>query len=158
MLSGVRRLGHAVPPIFVVAPLGLLSTSVMFDFIHLMGGGVGFGSVAYWMVLSGLTAGAAAAILGFVDWFMLPDGSREKKKALTHLIAYVVVLAAYAASAYVRRNDPTGPEIASTILATFGSAVALFGATIGAELISRNDARERSRHRVRGLAHIATER
>jgi uncharacterized membrane protein len=158
MLTGVRRLGHSIPPILVVAPLGLLSTSVMFDFVHLMGGSSGFGTVAYWVVLSGLTAGVASGILGFVDWLMLPDGRREKKKALTHLVAYVIVLAAYGASAYVRRNDPAGPEIASTILATFGAAVALFGATIGAELISKNDARERSQIRTRNFARVGAER
>ncbi|HEY2846716.1 MAG TPA: DUF2231 domain-containing protein, partial [Pyrinomonadaceae bacterium] len=81
----------------------------MFDFVHLMGGSAAFGTIAYWAILGGLTAGIAAAILGLVDWQMLPDGSREKKKALTHLIAYVIVLLIYGGSAYVRRNDPAGP-------------------------------------------------
>jgi uncharacterized membrane protein len=130
----------------------------MFDFVHLMGGSSEFGMAAYWVILSGLTVGVASAILGFVDWLMLPDGTRKKKKALTHLIAYTAVLTVYGASAYVRRNDPAAPEITSTILATFGSAVALFGATIGAELISKNDARERTQARARNLARVAAER
>lgn len=157
MLSGVRNLGHSIPPILIVSPLGLLSTSVMFDFVHLVGGSANFGAIAFWMVLAGLTAGVAAAILGSVDWMMLPDGTREKKKALTHLIAYVTVLIVYGASAYVRRNDPAEPEIASTILATFGSAVALFGATIGAELIGKNDAQQRRRVEFPTLARVTPE-
>ncbi len=157
MLSGVRSLGHSIPPIFVVAPLGLLSTSVMFDFIHLIGGSVDFGVVAFWMILSGLTTGIAAAVLGSVDWMILPDGSREKKKALTHLIAYAAVLVVYGAAAYVRRNDPAEPEIASTMLATLGSAVALFGATIGAELIGKNGARKRNPVGARNLTRAPIE-
>jgi uncharacterized membrane protein len=157
MLTGVRSLGNTIPPIFVVAPLGLLSTSV-FDFVHLMGGSADFANVAYWMILGGLTAGVAMVILAFVDQLMLPDGSREKKKARIHLTAYVTVLVVYGASAYVRGSDPAGPQIASTVLATFGSAVALFGATIGAELVSKNGAREREQLRTQKFARVAAER
>jgi len=135
MLTGVRRLGHAIPPIFVVSPLGLLSASVIFDFLELVSGGRAFGEIAYWLILSGLTGGIAMAILGTVDRTMLPSGSREKARATVHLIAYVAVLAIYGASAYVRDNDSRTPEVAAMILATLGTGIALFGATVGAELV-----------------------
>ena len=99
--------------------------------------------------MSGLTAGIAAAIFRYLDWLIQRDGSRERKKALTHLIAYVAVLLVYGAAAYIRRNDRAEPEIASTILVTLGSAVALFGATIGAELIGKTGVRQGNRVEVR---------
>src|SRR4051812_47017939 len=117
MLNGVRRLDHSIPPTFVVFPLGMLSTSVIFDFLRLMGGIEIFSNIAYWMVLSGLASGAAAAVLGFLDWLMLPSGSRSRKRALVHLIAYTAVLVIYAASAYIRTNDPSEPQIAAIFLA-----------------------------------------
>ena len=144
MLTGVRRLGHSIPPTFVVLPLGMLSTSVIFDFVNLMTAREVFSEIAYWMVLGGLTAGLGVAILGLVDWLMLTTGSRAKKRALVHLIAYSFVLIVYAASAYSRTNDPTKPEIAATFLATFGAGVALFGATFGAELAGKREVQERS--------------
>lgn len=142
MLSGTRRLGHSIPPTLVVFPLGMLSTSVIFDFAHLVGGSEVFTTVAYWTVMGGLTAGLAIAILGFVDWMMLPAGTRAKKRAAIHLIAYTFVLVIYAFSAYARNNDPHSPEIAATLFATFGAGIALFGATLGAELAGKSEGRE----------------
>jgi len=139
MLTGVRRLGHSIPPAFVVFPLGMLSASVIFDFVNLMTGRETFSQIAHWMVLGGLTAGLGVAILGLVDWLMLASGSRAKKRALVHLVAYSFVLIVYAASAYSRTNDPSKPEIAATFLATFGAGIALFGATLGAELAGKRE-------------------
>lgn len=143
MLSGVRRLGHSIPPTLVVFPLGMLSTSVIFDFAHLIGGSEVFSTIAYWAIMSGLTAGLAIAVLGFVDWLMLPTGTRAKKRASIHLIAYTFVLVIYSFSAYARNNDPQNPEIAATLFATFGAGIALFGATLGAELAGKSESRER---------------
>jgi uncharacterized membrane protein len=143
MLSGVRRLGHSIPPTFVVFPLGMLSTSVIFDFAHLLGAGEVFSTIAYWMIMSGLTAGLAIAILGAVDWLLLPPRTRARKRAFIHLIAYTFVLVIYAFSAYSRNNDPHTPEIAATLFATFGAGIALFGATLGAELVGKSGRSER---------------
>jgi len=154
MLSGVRRLGHSIPPTLVVFPLGMLSTSVIFDFAHLIGGSEFFTSIAYWSVLGGLTAGLAIAILGLVDWLMLPAGTRAKKRAAIHLIAYTFVLVIYAFSAYVRNNDPHNPEIAATLFATFGAGIALFGATLGAELAGKSEAPERAVPRTARIVSV----
>jgi uncharacterized membrane protein len=143
MLSGTRRLGHTIPPTLVVFPLGMLSTSVIFDFVHLVGGSEVFSTIAYWMILGGLTAGLAIAILGLVDWLIIPDGTRAKKRASIHLLAYTFVLAVYTVSAWSRNNDPSSPEIAATLFATFGAGIALFGATLGAELAGKSEVPER---------------
>jgi len=122
----------------------MLSTSVIFDFARLVGGSEVLTTIAYWTVMSGLTAGLAIAILGFVDWLMLPAGTRAKKRAAIHLIAYTFVLVIYAFSAYSRNNDPQNPEIAATLFATLGAGIALFGATLGAELSGNSETPQRA--------------
>ncbi|MBV9241933.1 MAG: DUF2231 domain-containing protein [Acidobacteria bacterium] len=137
MESGARVLGHSIHPILIVFPLGLLSTGVVFDFIHLLGGGPTFTLVAYWMIMSGLVGGMLAAIFGWVDWFVIPSNSRAKKVGLLHGIVNAIVLLLYAASLYFRYNDPSRPEIIATVFSTIGAGFALVGGWLGGELVER---------------------
>lgn len=137
MESGARLLGHSIHPILIVFPLGLLSTGVIFDFIHLLGGSPTFTLVAYWMIASGLIGGVVAAAFGWVDWFVIPAGSRAKRIGLAHGIVNGIVLLLYAGSLYVRYNDPSQPEIMATVFSTVGAGFALVGGWLGGELVER---------------------
>ena len=137
MLSGSRALGHAIPAELVLLPLGLLSTSVIFDFFHLVGGSPRFSQVAYWVILSGLTLGAATLVFGWIDWLLLPRPGSARKIASVHLAIYLLVLAIYGMGLCLRGNDPASPEIAATFFSTVGAGLALVGVTFGSEIHAR---------------------
>ncbi|MFL6373655.1 MAG: DUF2231 domain-containing protein [Pyrinomonadaceae bacterium] len=148
MLSGSRALGHAIPAELVVLPLGLLSTSVIFDFVHLIGGHTAFSQIAYWVILCGLIGGVAAFVFGCLDWLLLPSRSGARRLASVHLALYIIVLAIYGTGLYLRGNDPASPEIASTFFSTVGAGIALIGVTFGSEMYAR------TREPNDGILHI----
>ena len=72
MESKAKLLGHAIHPMLIVFPLGLLITSVVFDVIHLVTSEPTFATVSYWMIAAGVIGGVLAAIFGLVDWLNIP--------------------------------------------------------------------------------------
>lgn len=57
MESKIQVAGHAVHPILIVFPLGLLATSVIFDIAYLINRNATFALVAYWMMWRALSGG-----------------------------------------------------------------------------------------------------
>ena len=64
MESRAKILGHAIHPILIVFPLGLLATAVVFDVIYLIWGNPDMANVAYWMMAAGIVGGLLAAPFG----------------------------------------------------------------------------------------------
>ena len=62
MESKVKVAGHAIHPMLIVFPLGLLATSLIFDIIHWITGNGFFSVVAFWM--GGIDAGIGNGISG----------------------------------------------------------------------------------------------
>ena len=60
--------GHAIHPILIVFPLGLLGTAVIFDIIYLIWGSGLMAQVSFWMMTAGIIGGLLAAPFGFIDW------------------------------------------------------------------------------------------
>ena len=78
MESRAKLFGHAIHPILIVFPLGLLATGVIFDVIYLIWGNPTMATVAYYMIAAGIVGGAIAAPPGWVDWFAIPSGNTIK--------------------------------------------------------------------------------
>jgi len=65
MESKVKLLGHAVHPVLIVFPLGLLITALIFDIIYYASDNASFATTAYWCIAAGIIGGlAAGAIIG----------------------------------------------------------------------------------------------
>jgi uncharacterized membrane protein len=137
MESSARVLRHSTHPTLIVFPLGLLSTGVIFDFIHLLGGSPTFSVIGYWMMMAGLFGGIMAAISGWADWFAVRKRTRSKTLGLVHGVVTTVVLLLYAGSLYLRYNDPAHPEIAATFFSTMGAGFGMIGGLLGGELSER---------------------
>src|SRR5258708_25245881 len=84
MESKVKSMGHAMHPMLVEFPLGLLITSVIFDIVHLITGNGYWSEIAFWMIVAGLIGGLLAAAVGAIDWFAIPSGTRAKSVGLWH--------------------------------------------------------------------------
>jgi uncharacterized membrane protein len=137
MESRARFLGHAIHPILIVFPLGLLATAVVFDIIYLIWGSRDMASVAYWMMAAGIVGGLIAAPFGLIDWLAVPAKTRAKTIGMMHGLANVVALLLFAGSWYMRNDLPERPETMASILSFFGAGVAGLGGWLGGELVER---------------------
>ncbi len=139
MESTARIFGHSMHPILIVFPLGLLSTSVIFDILFLITRVDAFPTVSYWMIAGGLVGGLVAAGTGWIDWFGIPSGTRAKRVGLLHGITNACVLALFAASLYFRHYAGTDPVPGTVALALsfLAFVLALVGGWLGGELVER---------------------
>lgn len=137
MESKAKFLGHAVHPILIVFPLGLLATAVIFDVIYLIWGSPDMASVAYWMMAAGIIGGLIAAPFGLIDWIAIPSNTRAKTIGLLHGLSNVVALLLFAGSWYMRNDLPERPETLASILSFLGAGVAGLGGWLGGELVER---------------------
>ena len=137
MESKAKFLGHAIHPILIVFPLGLLATAVVFDVIYLIWGSPDMASVAYWMIAAGIIGGLIAAPFGLIDWLAIPSGTRAKTIGLMHAIGNVTALLLFAGSWWLRNDLPARPETLASVLSFLGAGMAAFGGWLGGELVER---------------------
>ena len=138
MESNVKLLGHPVHPMLIVFPVGLLSAAVIFDIAYVVTGNEQLAIFSYWAIVGGLTGGLLAAVFGLLDWMGIPSGTRAKRLGLTHGLGNLVVVALFALSFLLRREDPTYlPSTAPLIPGLLGVALAMVTAWIGGELVYR---------------------
>lgn len=137
MESKARLFGHPIHQMLVVFPLGMLGGSIVFDLLgHVMDSPM-LHVVAYYLILGGLIAGVIAAPFGTIDWLAIPSGTRAKSVGALHAGGNVLVLALFAASAWLRRNDPPAPTAIAETLSFGGVALSLVTAWLGGELVDR---------------------
>ena len=138
MESKFRVLGHGAHPILIVFPLGLLSTSVVFDIINLVRPGYGLTISAHWMIAAGVVGGLVAAVPGFVDWAAIPKDTRAKRVGLLHAILNDIVLVLFAVSWWFRRGTHFHqPDTIALACSFVGFALALASGWLGGELVER---------------------
>ena len=138
MPSPAKALGHAIHPVLIVFPLGLLITAVVFDVLYFITDRSAFAIAAGYMIGAGVIGGLLAGIFGFVDWLAIPTGTRARRIGALHGVGNVVVLVLFAASWLVRYSQDTWDTTAGAfVLALLG--VALGGVTgwLGGELVER---------------------
>lgn len=137
-MKSAKLLGHAVHPMVVVFPLGLLGGAVVFDVLRLANGDPAFGVVAYWAIAAGLIGGLLAAVFGFWDWLTIPSGTRAKRVGTLHALSNVFALVFFAVSWMMRRPMPDYLPGGGALAASFvGLCIALVGGWLGGELMQR---------------------
>jgi uncharacterized membrane protein len=137
MESRVKLAGHAVHPMLIVFPLGLLATAVIFDVIYLVTDVRIWTRAAYLMIAVGVIVGLVAAVVGFIDWYAIPRGTRAWRIGLYHGIGNVIVVSLFAVSWVLRRDTPAAPPTEAVVAALLGLVLALATAWLGGELVDR---------------------
>jgi len=137
MESKARIFGHAIHPIMIVYPLGLLSTAVIFDIIYLVTGNPTWTTVSFWMIAAGIVGGLLAAVFGLIDYLGIPSKTRASRIGLLHGLTNLFVMILFIASWLLRRNSPDVPSNAAFALSFIGVAAALLGGWLGGELVER---------------------
>ena len=137
MESKARLLGHPIHQMLIVFPLGLLGTSVVFDIIRLASGASYAGTVAFAMIAAGLIGGLLAAPFGTIDWLAIPSGTRAKTVGALHGGGNLLVMAIFAVSLWLRRDQIEQPPAAAWLLSLCGVALSGVTAWLGGELVDR---------------------
>lgn len=135
MESKAKLLGHAIHPVLIVFPLGLLSTSVIFDVVYLIWGNSSIANAAFWMLSAGIAGGFLAAPFGWIDWFAIPQNTRAKSVGLIHGLANVFGLILFIGSWWFRYENSMG--ILPYIFSFGGVLIALVAGWFGGELVER---------------------
>jgi uncharacterized membrane protein len=137
MESRVKLAGHPVHQMLIVFPLGLLATAVVFDVIYLVTDNSVWTTTAYYMIGAGVIMGLVAAVPGAVDWLAIPRGTRAKRIGLIHGVGNVIVVALFALSWYLRRDQPAVPPTGAVVAGLLGAGLSVVTAWLGGELVDR---------------------
>ena len=137
MEARAKLLGHAIHQMLIPYPLALLTTAVIFDVIHLITGTSLWALIAFWMIAAGIIGGLAAAVFGVLDWSAIPGDTRARKIGTLHGVGNVLMVGLFAASWFLRRDDPSNPAGVPIALAVSGGALSLLTAWLGGELVDR---------------------
>jgi uncharacterized membrane protein len=122
----------------IVFPLGLLSTSLLFDIFYVATGNQDLATFSYWALIAGVIGGLLAAVFGLLDWMAIPADTRAKRIGMIHGSGNVVVTGLFAVSLLLRLNDPAYlPSITPLVASLAGGLLALVTAWLGGELVYR---------------------
>src|SRR5690606_11669278 len=102
MESRAKFMGHAIHPILIVFPLGLLATAVIFDIIYRIWGDPTMATVSFWMMGAGIIGALVAAPFGTIDWLAIPSGTRAKTIGAMHGLSNVAALLFFVGSFWMR--------------------------------------------------------
>jgi uncharacterized membrane protein len=138
MESKAKLFGHAIHPMLIVFPLGLLVTGLIFDIVRMISGNGDFATVSFWAIAAGIIGGLAAALFGLIDWLAIPNDTRAKSVGFWHGVGNVVVVVLFAASWFLRRGDAAYvPSTTAFVLALAGVLLGTLTAWLGGELVER---------------------
>ncbi|GIG60047.1 hypothetical protein Lfu02_44190 [Longispora fulva] len=105
--------GHPFHPILVTVPIGAWVASLVFDvgsrLVSADAAALSTGS--RWLIAIGVLGAVAAAMVGFLDLFAIPTGTRVFGTALVHMGLNLTITVAYLISFLLRdagRAVPTG--------------------------------------------------
>jgi uncharacterized membrane protein len=138
MRSKVEVAGHALHPMLIAFPLGLLGISPLWDILRLATGHATWGAVAFWTILAGVVSALLAAVPGFIDWLSIPSGTRARRVGTWHMVTNLGVTALFALSLALRASAQGGylaAGFAAMLPGWIGFVLALLGGWLGGELV-----------------------
>lgn len=118
--------GHPFHPIVVTVPIGAWVASLVFDLGSLIASGdaAALATGSRWLIAIGVLGAAAAALLGFLDLFAIPTGTRAFRTALVHMSLNLTITVAYLVN-FLLRLGQHGPPQAGLIILSAVSIAAL---------------------------------
>lgn len=137
MESRAKLFGHPIHQMLIPLPLGVLAISLIFDLIAIAFDRPHLHTAAFSMIAAGIISGLAAAVFGLIDFLGIPAGTRAKRVGALHGIGNVIVVALFAASWVVRRDQPSDPGTLAILLSAAAAALAGVTGWLGGELVDR---------------------
>ncbi|WP_031055827.1 DUF2231 domain-containing protein [Streptomyces ochraceiscleroticus] len=121
--------GHPFHPILVTVPIGAWVGSLVFDIaFHLVHDPDFLARGAMWLIALGVIGALVAALVGFLDLFAIPPGTRAFRVALLHMTLNLLVTVAYAGNFWWRQagDGPSG-SVGAGMLALNAVSLAVLG-------------------------------
>ncbi len=138
MESKAKLFGHAIHPMLIPFPLGLLVASIVFDIVYLLTGNGKWSEIAFWMIAAGVVGGLAAAVFGVIDFSRVPDGTRAHSIGVWHAVLSGSMVALFVVSWLLRfLGEPTEPGAVPIVLSALGVVLAGLTGWFGGELVER---------------------
>jgi uncharacterized membrane protein len=131
--------GHPFHPILVTVPIGAWVASLVFDIASRVVPDPGFltrGSL--WLIAIGVLGALAAGLVGFLDLFAIPTGTKAFRTGLVHMGLNLASTAAYTGNFLWRRGD-LGQSVAfgPLTLSAISLLVLAFSGYLGGKLAFR---------------------
>lgn len=137
-MNRVRVAGHALHPMLIVFPLGLLVSSLAWDIAYLASGDPMWGQIGFWSIIAGLVGAFFAAVPGLLDWLGIDRNTRAWQVGLYHLLLNVVLLTLFVVSAALRyAHGYSHPILGAQVIGWVGIAFGLVSGWFGGELVER---------------------
>jgi uncharacterized membrane protein len=130
--------GHPFHPMLVTVPIGAWVSSVVLDIgARVTDHTAELAMGATWLVGIGLVGAVLAATVGFMDFLVIPSGSRAHRVALLHMTLNLAATAVFLVALLLRLDHPDSTNTTAFVLALLGlGGVAVSGA-LGGELAYR---------------------
>ena len=139
MRSKAAIRSHPIHPMLVAFPIGLFSTSLIFDLISSSRGNAALAAAAWYCVIAGLGFSIAAAIPGAIDLFsVVPRESSGRSRGYRHALLNLGMIAVFVAVAAHRGSPSAQPDGVSLILSGIGVLLLIASGWLGATLVYRN--------------------
>jgi uncharacterized membrane protein len=138
MKTNVRFLGHALHPMMVVMPLGMLAGSVAFDLVFFATRVPIFSRVSFWNLTGGIATALLAALIGLIDLLATPPRTRARRVGVAHLLvmlgAVLMFLISWATRLYLQFLAVTAGQFVLSVIALVLLSI---GGWLGGELVER---------------------
>ncbi len=138
MLAGPY--GHPFHPILVTVPIGAWAAALVFDIASRFVDDPAFlAEGSYWLIGLGVLGALAAALVGFLDLFAIPPGTKAFRTGLVHMALNLGITVAYALNFMWRSGgDRNGPVPAGQlVLSAVAFATLGFSGYLGGKLAFR---------------------
>lgn len=130
---------HPLHPILVTFPLTLFTGTLVFDILAIARDKESFENTAYYLLIGGVAMALIAAIPGFLDFLhTVPPKSSAKKRASTHAILNLCMVALFGASLVYRTNNEQASGLLILILEGAGFVLMNIAGWMGGTLVHRN--------------------
>jgi nitrite reductase/ring-hydroxylating ferredoxin subunit/uncharacterized membrane protein len=137
MRSRASYNGHPIHPAIIPFPFAFITGAFGFDVAGWL-----FSRPAWWttgghLAIAGVATAVVAAVPGFIDYlYSVPPESTGKKRATRHMLTNLSAVAAMAIACVVRTVSDA--QFAVISLEGIGTALLLYGSSMGGVLVTRN--------------------
>lgn len=134
-----RLLGEPVHPPLVHVPLAVMLTVPLWDALGVFRGDPLWWGIAFWTLALGLSVSVLAALAGFLDYVLIPQGHAALPIATRHLVAMLAGVSVFVVRLVLQRSAEA-PENGWMLLAisVVGALVVAGGGWLGGQLVYRH--------------------
>ncbi|MDX3249298.1 DUF2231 domain-containing protein [Streptomyces sp. ME18-1-4] len=133
--------GHPFHPILVTVPIGAWVASLVFDIAsHVVHDPAFLTRGSEWLIAIGVIGALLAAVVGFLDLFAIPAGTRAFRTGLVHMMLNLAVTAAYVVNfvwRYGTYADGGSVGVGKLVLSAVSLAALGFSGFLGGKLAYR---------------------